>query len=804
MPLHLLRAKMPAQPAMHFLHPDFIMKPVFASVQGERSGPTFLPPPHNALEPGRPADAPAGVASTYADAALQVPLIVYCWRLLRREKLLLAVPAMLCTMAFVAVALQMTPTYRASATVVFDGGQRRPVLYEEVYRAVATDQGAQLTQAEFLQTTDVALRVIRELGLVGLPEFVPGEGIIDRIPTLRMLADRMARLLPSAESNAGTRESDEEFALGRFKQRLSVDRLSQTQLFRVSFVSVDPHLAASVANAVVAAYVRADMDARYEATREANAWLSDRLVQLKQALERSEKRLQDYRQRNGLLARSTDVATERQLAEITQRLIDIRARRTALEESFIQANHRELETALATPAVASNPMVMRAREAESAAQRRLADLRNLFGPEHPQYRGAMGELNAARDSVRQELSNAVRTISKELAAAQAAEKQMEAALANARAAGQNLDRKEIELKQLEREVGINRQLYETFLARNKEIAAASDFQQAAARLADPALVPTQPTRPPLAMIGGFGGMVGLLLGLVVVLVRDRLRNTLRTMTDVESGLGMPLLAAVPLLERGETAHAARHFIIEPHSLFADAIRNAATGIALSNLDGTRSIIAVGSALNNEGKTTVACNLALALSSSRRMLLIDADLHRPSVCRALGLDSSGPGLSQLLEGRSRTADCLQGLPGTSLTVLAAGRVAGKALDLLMGARLRSLANELREQFDLIILDTPPSQLVSDGMILGRIATGMVLVVRSDSTPLPVVSRALRRAEATGTDVLGVVLNAHDFKRADRYYGENSGYRDLSYRYGYDFQPLSAAAQVPVWRRRRPRA
>lgn len=733
---------------------------------------------------------------------LPAPMIVEYWRLLRREKLMLALPALLCAIGFVVVALQMTPTYRASATVVFDGGQRRPVSYEEVYRALAADQGAQLTQAEFLQTADVALRVIRNLGLVGLPEFSPGGGMVDKIPFLRKLKDRVAGALHTAADNPPTDgRSGEEFALGRFRERLTVDRLSQTQLFRVSFVSVDPELAASVANGVVKAYIRADMDARYEATREANSWLSDRLAQLKQALERSEKNLQDYRQRNGLLARSADVTTERQLAEITQRLIDMRARRTTLEESFVQANHRDLETALATPAVASNPMVMRAREAESAAQRRLADLRNLFGSEHPQYRGAVGELNAARESLRQELANAVRTIGKELAAAQAAEKQMEAAMASARADSQSLDRKEIELKQLEREVGINRQLYETFLARNKEITATSDFQQAAARLADPALVPTRATRPSLAAIGGFGGVVGMLLGLVVVLVRDRLRNTLRTTADVESRLGLPLLAAVPVLERKDIAHSPRHFVIEPHSLFADAIRNAATGVALSNLDGTRNVIAVGSALDNEGKTTIACNLALALSSSRRLLLIDADLHRPSVCRAFGLDSAGPGLSQLLEGRSRIDDCLQSVPGTPLTVLPAGRVAGNALDLLIGVRLRALVDELRQQFDFIVLDTPPLQLVSDSMILGRVASSVVLVVRSDSTPLQVVARALRRAEGSGIEVLGVVLNAHDFRRADRYHGEDSGYRDFSYRYGYDVQMPPRARAVPGWRRGR---
>src|SRR5690606_36488054 len=110
------------------------------------------------------------------------------------------------------------------------------------------------------------------------------------------------------------------------------------------------------------------------------------LTELKQALDRSERMLQDYRQRHGLLARNENIATDRQLSEITQRLIDIRARRMALAESFRQASDQEQAIVLATPAIASNPMVMRAREAEAAAEQRLADLRNQLGPEHPQYR----------------------------------------------------------------------------------------------------------------------------------------------------------------------------------------------------------------------------------------------------------------------------------------------------------------------------------------------------------------------------------------------------------------------------------
>ena len=716
--------------------------------------------------------------------AATTPFIVDYWRLIAREKYKLILPALILAAVFILAALQMTPAYRTFATVVFEGGQRRPVSFEDVYRGLTSEQGQHSTQAEFLQTKDVALRVIRKLKLEDLPEFRPSPGLLVDNRLFSQAKQWLSRFSTDRGPDSPAR-SGEDFALEQFRARLTVDRLSQTELFKVTFESADPAVAAAVANQVVAAYIRADMDARYDATKEARIWLADRLAELEQALDRSEKALLDYRQRNGLLARNSDVTTERQIAEITQRLIDARGRRIALEESYAQASNRDLTTAVATPAIAANPMVLRAREAEVTVEKRLAELGNQLGSAHPQYRAANSELQVARETLRQEITGAVRTIGRELAAARAAEKQMESELRNARSAGQNLDRKEIELNQLEREVNINRQLYETFLARNKEVAAASDFQQPAARLVDPALVPTSSTRAPLALIGLFGGSVGGLFGLLIVLIRDRLRNTLRTTEDVESRLGEPLLAAVPKLKPSETARAANHVVRKPESLYSEAIRTAATGVALASLDGVNSVIAVSSALDNEGKTTVACNLALALSTTRRVLLIDADLHRPSVCSSLGLQASHPGLSQLLAGRAGVEECLQVVAGTALTVIPAGKVPGNALDLLMTRRLQDLVSDLQNRFDLIILDTPPTQLVSDTLMLSRVASGMIMVARSDRTPLPVIRRALRRARATRTSILGIVLNAHDFLRADRYYGESSGYGKFGYRHGYGY-------------------
>lgn len=336
---------------------------------------------------------------------------------------------------------------------------------------------------------------------------------------------------------------------------------------------------------------------------------------------------------------------------------------------------------------------------------------------------------------------------------------------------------------MEQEVQTNRQLYQTFLGRLREVTAAGDFVKPPARLVDPAQVPTSPVKPQLVLMTAIGALLGLLVGFFAIVLMDQIRNTLRRTDDVETKLGRPLLTAIPKLSGASTRKIARMQTLMPDSLYAEAIRTLATSVALAGMEKDMKVVAISSAMDDEGKTAVACNLAAALATTRRVLLLDADLRRPSVSAAMGLPPGTPGLVQLLTRRASLDQCIKGVRSSPLRVLPAGRAASNALDLLMSSRFDKLIAELKKHFDTIIIDCPPVQLVSDTLVLGRAASSMIFVARSDSTPLQVTRRALHRIDKAGIPVLGVALNAHDFAQADRFYGESSGYgHDYAYAYG----------------------
>lgn len=716
-----------------------------------------------------PLDVAPDTRANNADPTNTIPLVVTYWRLVRREYRRLLIPVVGFALIALLIGLRTTPIYEATSSLTFES-TKGPVSIQEVGGGIA-NVSAEEGLAEFLQTSDVALRVIRSLNLTARPEFV------ENAPVQQAINRVKSRWLSKSEPLKVT--DLEARALTYFQANLKVARMHLSPLVRISFQSEDPEVAAAVVNEVPVAFIRADMDARYAATREADQWLNERLTQLKSNLDRSELTLNQYRSVNGIVARDADEASARQISMLNQRLIDARARLASAEDAQRQANSPDFARVMAAPGVANNQAVSRAREAESAAQAQLAQLRGQLGTAHPQYRKVQDELKQAQDELRRQVGAARQEIAAELEAARAHESGLSKALEKARQASQNLDSKEIMARQLEQDVTTNRHLYQTFLGRVKEVTAAGDFVRPPARLVDAAQVPTKPIKPRLTLMTLMGAALGLVLGFFGIVLMDQVRHTLRRTDDVESRLGRTLLSSLPKLDPALAGRAARMQINRPNSLFAESIRTLATAVALQGMERRVNVIAVSSAMEGEGKTAVACNLAAAFASTRRVLLIDADLRQPSVAGSLGINPPSPGLANLLMQQATVDQCIRSVRSSTLKVLPAGRAVDNALDLLMNTRFDDLISMMRSEYDVIIIDCPPIQLVSDALVLGRRTDSMVFVARSDSTPLQSIRRAINRIDKAGISLLGVVLNAHDFELADRFYGENSGYG----RYGY---------------------
>ena len=692
------------------------------------------------------------------------PAVVEIWRGLMLRKWLILAIVLVVTGATVFVVQRMTPIYRSTATVLVEQQKNKVVSIDEVYGGISGNREYFQTQAEFLKSRDVALRVVRKVGLSTHPEFDPRQ---HKPPAWQFWADAQA-------AKDLDEETVESLVVARVQARANIAPVRLSQLVKIHFESADRRLAAEVANEIADAYIRADMDARFTMTQQANVWLSTRLSELKQKLDASEKALQDYREKAGI-ADTKGLAQggqSKQVEEMGQRLVEARVKRTQAEENFRQVQGTRADR-YTLPAIVNHPSVASAKVAESTAEQKFAEIRQKYGPAFPTYKEAEKELEAARANTRRQADAIVSSIEKEYRVARANERALEESLQRSRGSIQQVNRKEIDLSNYEREVTTNKQLYETFLARVKETNAAGDIQTAVARVVDPAVAELKPVKPQKPQIVAAAFAASLLGAAMLAFLLNRMDNTLKTTEAVEQRLGETLLGALPKLGGPQERKATRLMIEEPNSAFAEAVRTVNTGILLSTLDTQNKIVAITSSLPEEGKSTLATNLALAQAKTKRVLLIDSDLRRPVLAARLGIQAGEKGLTELLAGQAG-AEVIRTLEGTDLKMLPAGKLPPNPLELLATDRFKEVLATLRASFDLIVIDCPPLQLVSDALIIGSEATGLIYVAEAGRTPVPLIRRNLKRVRDADVRLFGIVLNGYSFAHAERYYGEYSGY------------------------------
>lgn len=749
------------------------------------------PPPSPLLRPPGPGQrAFIDFGRLASDAT---PRVLALWRQLMLRKWLIVGIALLVAIATAAYVWRLTPIYRSVATVLIEQSKSKVVSIEEVYTGISSNREYFLTQAEFFRSRDVAMRVVDKLNLSEHPEFDPRQQPESWSDNLRERVMSIVRG-PTADLSQDKSEAGQALfkrrlearVVGAFHSRMSVQPQRLSQLVRVGFESADPEFAAKVANAIAAAYIQSDLDARFSMTAQANVWLNERLAKLKKQLDQSEQALQAYRERTGIVSSKNNQSmggSARQLEDFAQKLVDARVRRQQAEQAYRQVSSRNTDR-YQVPAVLSNPAVIAARQAEATAEQKFSDIRQRYGPAFPTYKQAQKEYELAKSNTRRQGDAVIASIRKEYEAARALEASLEKSLESARGSIRAINRKEIEATALESDVASNKQLYETFLARVKETNAAADILTPNARVVDaavPSIVPIKPAKTKLVILAAIFGLAG---GAVLALFLGRIDNTVQSTDGIEQRFGVSMLTATPSLRRRDGLPE-RMVLDHPSTVYSESIRTLQTSLLLSTVEsgGSRRIV-ITSSLAGEGKSTVAMNLANSLAESKRVVLVDCDLRKPVVALRCGLGEGTPGLADAVAG-TPLDNCLHEATEGKLTILPAGNLDRNPLEIQFSDGFRTLLDELDERFDVIIIDAPPVHLVSDAMIIGQQCTGLVFVVRAGRTPSPVVKGSLQRLQNVNVNVLGLVINGLDFKRAERYYGDHGSYGSESYGYGYGY-------------------
>ncbi|TXS89903.1 polysaccharide biosynthesis tyrosine autokinase [Parahaliea maris] len=682
------------------------------------------------------------------------------------------------------VTLAITPVYQASATLLIESKSTNLVSIEEVY---GFDTGARQyyeTQFEILKSRPLAERVIRRLSLTENPVFAP-QAVEGEEP------GGLGRWLPFlGGSSTAAVEVDPVYELTTpYLKNLIIDPVKDTQLVHVRFESTDPALAEGVANAHAEAYIDSMLDARMEVTERAESWMRRRLDELRDNLQLSEERLQAFREQEQLVdVDGLQSLPAKEIDELTSRLIEVRRQVSQSKTAYMQVQQlRDAAVSVSElsslPGVLNDSLVQTFRQATAEAEIQVAELAKRYGPRHPKMIAAESELAAANESLARHIGSVADSIRTRYEEAQQEEAAITEALDQAKGRYHVVGRKGSELRALQQEVESNRQLYDMFYNRVKETSQTDDMQPVNARIISDAIIPADPVKPNKRLFVALAFFLSLALGVVAAFLLDALDNTIKSAEDVEEKLDQSLLGMLPLVDIPEGREGVPLFVDGDQNGYAEAVRTVRTGIALSSLDEPYRTIMVTSSVANEGKTTTSINLALAFSKMERVLLVDADMRRPSVARELALPRARAGLAELVAGKARLEEAIVSMAGQNVDVIGAGVVPPNPLELLSSRRLRELLSALGERYDRVIIDCPPVLPVSDARVIATHVDSVVYVVKADATSAHKVTIGLGHLTQTRAPITGVVLNRLDVKKAEKYgdYGYGGYYES------YDSQP-----------------
>ncbi len=679
------------------------------------------------------------------------------------------------------------PVYQATATVEVETTEPQLQTLSEVYRQTGGDDYTFLTtQIQVLQSNSLAWMTLQQLGM-------------DREITAP------AESNASGETPAQIATERKNGLIGGFKGGLKVDLVRDSRILSVSYSSGNPEIAARAANLLIENYKNSNFEERTDFTRHASAGMEEQLQELKAKVEKSQQALIDYERQNlivnvGNKGTINDERLEQLNRDYTESEGELDQKQSIYE--LVKANESQVGM------IVEDKVLQSLEEKCDDLKSQLVDAQTQFGPNYPkvvrireQVAQAQSLLDAARRQAIERVKNNYETSLNRT-------KLLGEALAREKADVSAINEKMIDYNILKRDFEINQQLYESLLQRLKDATLSASLQVTNVHVIDPATVPTEPVSPnrPRNLAAGF--MFGLILGVTLAFVQEALDSSVRTTDEAERIVNAPALAVIPaendaarrkqLASNPANAQAlaastmGMTVLTRPSSPIAESFRSLRTSVLLSTAPRPPQTLLVTSAQMGEGKTSTATNLALSFAQRQGpVLIIDADMRRPSVAKTLGVGNE-KGLSSFLTGAHLLDEVLiqyERIP--NLWILPAGPRPPDPAELLSSHMMDATLKDLMKRFTQVVIDSPPLLLVTDAVILSAMVDGVIMVVSSGTTARGALSRAHRILENAGSRVLGMVLNKVDM-RFDTYYGSYYGPYTQAY---YDDASVSNPAHTP---------
>jgi capsular exopolysaccharide synthesis family protein len=636
----------------------------------------------------------------------------------------------------------------------------------------AVDMEFYQTQYGILKSRAVAERVARSLRLADNPEFFAIFGLQDRVEGL------------VAGRSASAQGRDERFllAVDILLRNVEITPVRMSKLVDIGWTSPDPQLSARVANEWAQSFIQHNLERRYEATAQARSFLEQRLAQLRQRLEESERQLVGYASQQAIInipvtttGPNGAVSQERSLTGDTLAALNTELANAVAERMRNQSRMQGARSGATTEAL-TNPVIaaLRERRAETAAE--YARLMTQFEPGYPPAMALAAQLRQLDQSISGEETRVQSSLQNAYRDSVQREHFLTAGVDNLKQQFLDQRRRSIQYNIFQREVDTNRELYNGLLQRYKEIGIAGGVGENNVLVVDTAQAPDRPSHPKLLLNLLLSLLVGLGLGGGLALLRELIDDSVNDPTEVETRLGLPLLGVLPRTVSAEPLLD----LNDPKSNLMEASLSILTNLSFSTDHGIPRSLTVTSTKPGEGKSTTVQTIAYILArQGLRTVLVDADMRSPSLHHNVNLPNT-KGLSNFLAGGEPLSQLVQKPENEPFFVILAGPQPPNAAELLRGDGVQRLIRELSQSFDHIIIDSPPVMGLADAPLIGSWTEGTIFVVEAHSSRARIIRQAMGRLRQSRAKLLGVVFAKFESRRGSYGYGHQYGY---GYGYGY---------------------
>jgi len=691
--------------------------------------------------------------------------------------------------------LLSTPVYRVKGIlqITQDNPGSQVSVDDKIARLTGSDSLEKFQQSQYkiLQSRSLAERIIKSLNLGDHPDFAAKKKKADKSP---------AEVL--------------EAMVDTFLEKLDVMPVRNTYLVEVAFRSPDKELARKVVNAIADEYMYLSIDRRNESFNLVRKWLDRQLYEMATKVQEAQQKLYKFGQEKNIYSlEDKDNVIIQKFIDLNGLLTKAQAEKMAKEAQYRQIQDKGPNASL----VVNNPLIVTLRQELVTQQAKVSSMRKVYLPGHPEMQAELAHLRELQSRLDAEVQRLQESIRADYEAAARTEKLLAESFANQKEQVAQLQDNLTDFQILKRDAQTNEQLYQALLARVKEANIASTMVPSNVTVIDPGSIPAKPFKPKTARNLALAAFLGLTLGTGLAFLLEYLDDSIKSTEDLERYCGLPSVGVLPLLSTngaGPGTNLAKRILEKPRAFLtagrksvppnpaqdpplvtnldlvvyenprsplAEALRHTQTSIMLSVSGRPPCVLVITSANPSEGKSTVSSNLAISFAlNGRDTVIIDCDLRKPRIHKVFGKQSQ-PGLTNYLSGNATLEAILRSTHIPKLSLIAAGARSPSPANLLHSDMFKDLLQQLRSQFQHVIIDTPPILGFTDARLVAALADGVILVTKQHVTHKSAGRLAHQLLSQIHAPIVGAVLNGvglHGSPYGGYYYYYNYNYKYYS--------------------------